>query len=194
MDTAYQFLGQLGLGGIFLGTIIEALGVPFPGGIMLVLAGVLISEGRLNYTSALTMAVIGFNIGATTAYAIGRIMGEPFFARFEKLFKIDHNKLERARAWMEHSAAAFIMLGRFVPMASNLTPYLAGMSRLGPARFLLYNTIFAMGWSFLNITVGYYFSKSWHVFMTFTQNRLPYIAGAALVIYIGAALFIRKKI
>lgn len=194
MDTAYQFLGQLGLGGVFLGTVIEALGIPFPGGIMLVLAGVLISEGRLNYASALVMAVIGFNLGGTIAFAIGRIVGEPFFVRFEKLFRINREKLERARVWMEHSAAAFIMLGRFIPMASNITPYLAGMSRLGAARFLFYNTVFAVSWSFINISVGYYFSKSWHVFMTFTQDRLPYIAGAAIIIYIGAALLIRKKI
>ncbi|MFZ5650488.1 MAG: DedA family protein [Bacillota bacterium] len=194
MDTAYHFLGQLGLGGIFLGTIIEALGVPFPGGIMLVLAGVLISEGRLDYISALIMAAIGFNIGAAAAYSIGRVVGEPFFVKFEKFFKIDHGKLEKARAWMEQSAAAFIMLGRFVPMAGNITPYLAGMSRLEPARFFLYNTVFALGWSLLNISVGYYFSKSWHIFMSFTENSLPYIAGAALIVYITAALVIRKKI
>lgn len=177
-----------------LGTIIEALGIPFPGGIMLVLAGVLISEGRLSYSSALAMAVIGFNAGAAAAYSIGRVMGEPFFVKFEKLFKIDHGKLERARDWMERSAAAFIILGRFVPMASNLTPYLAGMSRLGPARFFLYNTIFAAGWSFLNLSVGYYFSKSWNIFMDFTQSRLPYIASAALLVYVVAALLIRRKI
>lgn len=161
---------------------------------MLVLAGVLISEGRLDYISALIMAAVGFNVGATAAYSIGRVVGNPFFVKFEKIFKIDHGRLEKARAWMKHSAAAFIMLGRFIPMAGNLTPYLAGMSRLGPARFFLYNTIFALCWSFLNISVGYYFSKSWHIFMSFTGSRLPYIAGAALLVYAVAALLIRRKI
>lgn len=194
MDTAYQFLGHLGLVGIFLGTIIEAMGVPFPGGLMLVLAGVLVGEGRINFIAAAAMAVIGFNLGGVTAYVIGRTMGEPFFQRFERVFKINHTKLERARDWMKQSSAAFIILGRFVPMASNLTPYLAGMSRLGPVKFLIYNSIFAIGWSILYIALGYYFSQNWQALTSFIQTRLPYVAGAALLVYLGAALLIRRKI
>lgn len=194
MDTAHQFLGHLGLVGIFLGTIIEALGVPFPGGLMLVLAGVLVGEGRINFIAALVMAVIGFNLGGVAAYAIGRTVGEPFFQRFERVIKINHTKLEKARDWMKQSSAAFIILGRFVPMASNLTPYLAGMSRLGPVRFLIYNSIFSLGWSTLYIALGYYFSQSWQALMSFIQTRLPYVAGAALLVYLGAALLIRRKI
>lgn len=193
-STAYDLLGELGLGGVFLGTIIEALGVPFPGGIMLVLAGVLISNGSLSFAGALILAVAGFNLGATAAYFVGRTVGEPFFCRFERIFKVDHGKVDRARAWMEQSAAAFIILGRFVPMASNLTPYLAGMSRLSPVRFLIYNSIFAVGWASFNMAIGYYFSRSWHVVMRYTETHLPYIAGAALVVYIAAALLIKKKL
>lgn len=193
-NTAYDLLGELGLGGVFLGTIIEALGVPFPGGIMLVLAGVLISNGSLNFAGTLVLAVAGFNLGATAAYFVGRTVGEPFFCRFERVFKINHQKVDRARDWMEQSAAAFIILGRFVPMASNLTPYLAGMSRLSPARFLIYNSIFAVGWASFNMALGYYFSRSWQVVMRYTETHLPYIAGAALLVYVAAALVIKKKL
>lgn len=193
-DMAYDFLGQLGLGGVFLGTIIEALGIPFPGGVMLVLAGVLISEGSLNYKGTVVLAVIGFNLGATAAYYIGRTVGEPFFNRFQRLFRIDPGKLEKARIWMGQSAAAFIIFGRFVPMASNLTPYLAGMSRLSPGRFLLYNSVFAVVWATFNIAVGYYFSRSWQQVMTFTGTHLPYIAAAALAVYIIILVLVKRKI
>ncbi len=194
MDSrAYHLLGDLGLGGLFVGSVIEALGAPFPGGLMLVLAGVLISNGCLNYAGALALSVVGFNLGATAAYFIGRTVGEPFFSRFEKLFRIDGQKLDRARDWLEQSAAAFILVGRFVPMASNLTPYLAGMSRLSPARFLFYNSIFAVIWANFNLALGYYFSRSWQLVMRFTETHLPYIAGAALALYLAAALLIRRK-
>ncbi|MFZ5632519.1 MAG: DedA family protein [Bacillota bacterium] len=193
-STAYDFLGELGLWGVFLGTVIEALGVPFPGGVMLVLAGVLINDGRLNYQGTLILAVTGFNVGATAAYFIGRTVGEPFFSKFERVFKVNHDKLEKARSWMEQSASAFIIFGRFVPMASNLTPYLAGMSRLSPGRFLLYNSIFALVWASFNIAIGYYFSRSWQAVMKFTGAHLPYIAGAALVIYMAALILIKRKL
>jgi membrane protein DedA with SNARE-associated domain len=160
---------------------------------MLVLAGVLINNGSLNLAGALILAVAGFNLGATAAYYIGKTAGEPFFSKFEKVFSISHQKLDMARTWIEQSAAAFIILGRFVPMASNLTPYIAGMSGLSPARFLLFNSIFAVCWSSFNIALGYYFSRSWMEVMKFTETRLPYIAGAVLVLYIVLALLVRKK-
>ncbi|MCL6611373.1 MAG: DedA family protein [Peptococcaceae bacterium] len=190
---AYDLISELGLGGLFLGSVIEALGVPFPGGLMLVLAGVLVSKGSLNYLGAMALAVTGFNLGAAAAYFVGNRLGEPLFDRFEKAFKIDRRKLDMARAWMERSAAAFIVLGRFVPMASNLTPYLAGMSRLHPARFLLYNSIFAVSWANFNLALGYYFSRNWQAVAGFAGKHLPYIAGAALAVYLVAALLLKRK-
>ncbi|MCL6477122.1 MAG: DedA family protein [Peptococcaceae bacterium] len=191
---AYSFLGELGLWGVFLGTVIEALGVPFPGGAMLVLAGVLINDGRLSYEITLFLAVTGFNMGATAAYFIGRTVGEPLFGKFERVFKVNHDKLEKARSWMKRSASAFIIFGRFVPMASNLTPYLAGMSRLGPGRFLLYNSIFALVWASFNIGLGYYFSRSWQKVMKLTSAHLPYIAAVVLLVYAAALVFMKRKL
>ena len=193
MDSAYNFIEELGIGGIFLGTVIEALGVPFPGGIMLVLAGILVNEGKINFAFALILAVAGLNIGATAAYFIGRNIGEPFLYRFQRLFSIDQNKLDRARTWIDQSSAAFILVGRFVPMAGNMTPYLAGISRLGTVRFIIYNTIFALTWSLFNMGIGYYFSHTWRSFARFTETKLPYLAIGALLAYLAVAAAIRKK-
>ncbi|MFZ5642146.1 MAG: DedA family protein [Bacillota bacterium] len=193
MDTASDFIGQLGYWGIFLGSIIEALGVPFPGGVMMVLAGILINEGRIDFGATLFLAVIGLNSGATAAYYIGKFVGEPFLYRFERLFKVKHEKIFGARAWLEQSSSAFVLFGRFVPMAGNLTPYLAGISGLRIFRFIFYNSIFALGWSLFNIGLGYYFSQTWRSIMDFTETRLPYLAVVAIFIYLLAAVFIRKK-
>ena len=193
MDTA-GFLVDLGIGGIFLGTVIESMGVPFPGGVMLILAGILINDGRIGLAPVFLIAVAGLNTGAVAAYYIGRIIGEPFLYKFEKIFRLDHRKLEKAREWVEHSSAVFILVGRFVPTAGNLTPYLAGISRLSPARFILYNSIFAVGWSLFNIGLGYYFSRTWQVIWKQAAGYIPYLAAALIIIYVVAAALIRKKI
>ncbi|MFZ5595443.1 MAG: DedA family protein [Bacillota bacterium] len=193
METAYRFIGDLGLAGIFLGTIIESLGIPFPGGIMLILAGVLISGGELNFFVAFIIALAGYNLGSTAAYLLGKRIGEPVFEKMGALLKFDRGKLEGARSWMEHSAVAFIILGRFLPMAGNFTPYLAGVSGIGTIRFLFLNNLFAMAWSSFNIALGYYFSKSWQIIKNTAEGGLPYLAGAAIIIYLAAMVFIRKR-
>lgn len=190
---SYDLLGELGLGGLFIGSIVEALGLPFPGSIMLVFAGVLINKGQLGYIGALILAVVGFNLGASIAYYIGRAVGEPFFDKFQKFFKIAPDKLERSQDWIKRSSAAFILLGRFVPMASNITPYLAGISGLRITKFLFYNVLFALLWSNIYLAIGYFFSQSFQLVMEHIQKYLPYIAGGVIIIYLAAAYILKKK-
>jgi membrane protein DedA with SNARE-associated domain len=194
MDTAGLFLMQLGIGGIFLGTVIEALGIPFPGGVMLILAGILVYEGKIGFFAAFLTAVAGLNAGAIAAYFIGRGIGEPFLYRFEKLFRLERRKLDRAREWLTHSAAAFVLLGRFVPTVGNVTPYLAGISRLSPTRFIFYNCIFSVGWSLFNMGLGYYFSRTWQVVWRYVETYLPYLAAGLILVYLGVAALIKRKV
>ncbi len=189
----FDFISELGLGGIFLGSVIEALGLPFPGAIMLIFAGVLISNGKLGYMGALLLAVIGFNLGAATAFFLGRVLGEPVLSKLQGIFKLNERKLKQSKRWMKESAVAFILLGRFVPMASNLTPYLAGISGMKTVKFLFYNTIFALLWSNFNLGLGFFFSRSLQQVMEYTQKYTPYVAAGLLIIYIAIALIIKKR-
>lgn len=194
MNMTFDLLGHLGLGGVFIGTVIEALGIPFPGGIMLIIAGVLVNKGELGYFQALGMAVTGFNTGAFCAYFIGKKIGQPFLSRFRTVFKLSPEKMDKALSWLEKSSAAFIILGRFVPMFSNIVPYMAGISRLGTASFFVYNTIFAVSWSSLNIALGYYFSQSWPLITEISGKYLSYAATAVIIIYLLLGYAIKRKL
>ncbi len=182
-----EFLGTLGAGGLFLGLIIEALGIPFPGGLMTLLAGILVNQGRLDFYHIFAAALLGFNTGATAAYFIGRFVGEPFLLRFGRYLRVTPSKLEKARFWMYHSAPAFILFGRFIPMISNLTPYLAGISRLSFPQFFIYNSLFAAAWILFNLSVGIFFGHNWGHILSLVHSRLLLVATAALVVFIIVA-------
>ncbi len=189
-----DLIGTMGIGGLFLGSVIEALGIPFPGGLMVIFAGILVNGGKLEFLPALVAAVGGFNLGAAAAYFLGRYVGEPLFDGLGRYLNITPARLESARNWMENSAAAFIIFGRFVPMVSNFTPYMAGMSRLRADRFFLYNSIFATAWAGFYLLVGMFFSRNMRALLDFTESRLPLLAAAAIIIYIVVFYFIKKKI
>ncbi|MDQ0285960.1 membrane protein DedA with SNARE-associated domain [Desulfofundulus luciae] len=191
-DWVLHYLGTLGAGGLFLGLIIEALGIPFPGGLMTLLAGILVNQGRLDFYHILTAAVLGFNVGATAAYLIGRYVGEPFLLRYGKYLMVTAAKFNQARNWMYRSAPAFIIFGRFVPMVSNLTPYLAGISRLPFMQFLIYNSLFALSWVSFNLGIGIFFGHHWESIFSLIQSRLPLLALGVLVAYL-IYLFLKQK-
>ncbi len=183
-DYLVNYIDTLGLSGLLVGLMIEALGLPFPGGIMIMFSGFLINQNRLNFYTVFLVAVLGFNIGATMAFYVGRYMGDSVLHRYGKYLRISTNKWEKARSWMEQSAAVFIIIGRFVPMISNLTPYMAGASGLKPARFLLYNVIFTVIWVSFNISVGILFGHKWPVIASYLKDQVSLAALVLLLAYV----------
>ncbi|SFQ97437.1 DedA family protein [Desulfoscipio geothermicus] len=191
-DFLANYLDTLGLGGLLGGLIIEALGLPFPGGVMIMFSGFLVNQHQLNFYSVFLVAVLGFNIGAVLAFAIGRYVGDPVFDRYGKFLRIDRRKMEQARDWMEKSAAVFIIIGRFVPMVSNLTPYMAGASGLKWYHFLFYNFIFTIIWVSMNVSVGMLFGHNWPLIAGYFKNQVPLAALALLLLYLVVKYLVRQ--
>ena len=191
LDYVMDFFRNYGLVGLLGGLIIEAMGVPFPGGVMVMFSGFLVNQNEMNFYQVFLVAVIGFNIGAAAAYFIGWRMGESIFnnKRFKSVTK---DQIKRARSWMEHSAPLFIIAGRFVPMVSNLTPYMAGASGLKLIHFLFYNFIFTVIWVSANISVGMVFGQKWPEIATYMHNRLPLAILALIIIYFAVKFFIKR--
>lgn len=128
-DLILSYLSTLGLAGILIGMILEALGIPgFPGGLLVILAGFLVHEGVLEFHSALAAAFTGNTLGASAAYLLGRNVGEPFFVRYGRYLRVPPQKLREAQELFARSAGAFLLVGRFVPGLGNLTPYLFGQN------------------------------------------------------------------
>lgn len=187
-----DYLNTLGLGGLLGGLFIEAMGLPFPGGVMIMFSGFLINQDKLNFYTVFLLAMLGFNLGATAAFFIGRRVGEPLFNKYGRYLRVKNYNLERARQCMERSAPMFIIAGRFVPMVSNLTPYLAGASGLRWGQFLFYNFVFTIIWISLNISVGMLFGHKWPEIAGYMNNKLPLAALALLAVYLTVKFLIKQ--
>lgn len=184
LDLIVEYLSALGLAGLLAGVFIEAMGLPFPGGVMVVVTGLLVEQGRLEFSSALIATLSGYTAGASCAYVIGRYFGQPFFARCGKLLSISPNRFEQAKSWLDRSAPVFIVFGRFIPGLSNLTPYMAGVSRIGFGYFLFYNTIFTLTWGLLYLFVGMFFGHNYQVVASFLNSKLPFFGLGLIGVYI----------
>ena len=184
-DTILNYLSALGLAGLLAGVFIEAMGLPFPGGIMVVLTGLLVGQGRLYFLPSLATAFAGYTAGAFSAYFIGRYGGRPFLTFLGKILHIPPEGFEKTLSWLDRSAAPFILFGRFLPGVSNLTPYLAGVSRIGPVFFLFYNSIFTLGWGTVYLLLGMFFGHNYGLIAGYLNKSLPLAVLGLLVSYFG---------
>lgn len=197
LDLIAGYLSTLGLGGLLAGVFIEAMGLPFPGGVMVIITGFLVNQGRLNFSSALAATLSGYTIGSLTAYYIGRNLGRPFFVRCGKLLHVSPERFDQTRALLDRSAPAFIIFGRFLPGLSNLTPYMAGVSRIGVGYFLFYNSIFALGWGALYLLIGMFFGYNYQVIAGYLNSKLPLVGLGLLglyVIYLYLKKYLRRRV
>lgn len=188
-----NYLTALGLGGLLVGLFIEAMGLPFPGGIMVVLAGFLVNQGRLDFLSALTATLSGYTAGSFTAYLIGRNLGQPFFVWCGKYLRITPERFEQTQTWLDRSAPAFIIFGRFLPGVSNLTPYMAGISRIGAGYFLFYNTLFTLGWGLLYLLLGMFFGHNYQLISGYLNSGLPLVGFGLLGAYLIYVYYKKSK-
>lgn len=190
-DFILNYLSALGLIGLLVGVFIESMGVPFPGGIMVILTGLLVNQGRLDFTSAMLATLSGYTGGSLVAYLIGRNLGQPFFERIGAFLHVSPERFEQAQSLLDRSAPAFIIFGRFLPGLSNLTPYMAGVSRISLPYFLLYNSIFTLGWGFLYLLLGMFFGHNYQLIAPYINTKLPLVGLFLLGSYLAYVL-IRK--
>ncbi|MGI6491174.1 MAG: DedA family protein [Pelotomaculum sp.] len=192
-DAILSYLSSLGLFGLMGGVFIESMGVPFPGGIMVILTGFLVQQGHLEFFSALLVTFMGYTAGSVTAYYIGRYLGQPLFARLSFLLHIAPERFAQAQSLLDSSAPAFIVFGRFLPGLSNLTPYIAGVSRISLMYFLFYNTIFTLGWGVLYLLLGMFFGHNYQLIAPYINVSLP-LVGLGLLLICLSYIYIRKRL
>ncbi|SHF07788.1 DedA family protein [Desulforamulus putei] len=184
-DKILKILSSLGLPGLLAGVYLEALGVPFPGSVLVALAGFLSKQGKINMILAWLVSLLGYILGSTTAFLIGRHVGEPFIKRWGRFLQLTPQRFDHARQWLQKSAPGFIIGGRFIPTVGNITPYVAGISGISLVRFLLYDMIHALLWVTTFLGAGALLGRNWHRLMDTPWLKWFWVAGGLiLLIYI----------
>jgi membrane-associated protein len=166
--SAHWWIQEVGLYGLFAIVFAETgllIGFFLPGDSLLVTAGVLSSHGRhfANLHYPLGPVLLGCSVaalaGAETGYFIGRTAGPALFNRpRSRLFKPEH--VERAQSYFDRYGNRTIVLARFIPVVRTFANPVAGVSRMDPREFTIYNVSGGLVWVALVTLLGYFIGDS----------------------------------
>lgn len=115
-------------------------------------AAVIAGQGQLNILWVMIAAGLGAFVGDNVAYWIGRAAGRPLV---EKILRGDTEQLDRVARQFQRRGGVFVIVGRFVPGGRTVVAIGAGAVRFSWPRFLLYDAIAALIWSFQAALPGY---------------------------------------
>lgn len=183
MDEISAFLIQYGGMVLFAVVFAEQIGLPIPAVPILLAAGALAGAGKLNLAAAVALSVVACLAGDLIWYELGRHRGRHALNLLCRISLEPDSCVRRTENFFSRHGLRGLVMAKFIPGLSTITPALAGLFGVSGKRFLLYNGLGALLWTVAFVGPGYLFS-----------NQLEAIAaqaarlGSSLVVILGAGL------
>ena len=149
-----ETFGTLGVIGIIFAETGLLIGFFLPGDSLLVTAGLLASQGKLNIAAILVGTALASIIGAEAGYFIGVRIGPTLFRRPDsRFFKREY--VEKSQAYFARYGGKTIVLARFVPIVRTFANVIAGVSGMDVRRFTIFNIVGGVVWTVGITMLGY---------------------------------------
>lgn len=138
-----ETLSSLGYAALVLGTMLE-------GEAVLLLAGLAVAGGTLDFWSAVAAAMFGSVAGDLFFFRIGRNGGTRALARCRRFART----VERAQTWLEKYKYPLLVSYRFLYGLRAALPFALGLTGLNPGLFAAVSLFSAGAWSVGGIFCG----------------------------------------
>jgi len=163
---AHSIVSSLGLIGVLGIIFMETgllIGLIFPGGEVVFLAGIaasgtgtaLLGDAKLSAPLLFALAPIAAIVGGEVGYWFGKKYGRKFFERENTRF-FNQKMVDATEKWLlKYGPRKALVFGRFVPFARTLINPVCGVANLDRKIFSTWNAIGAIIWTQVAIGIGY---------------------------------------
>lgn len=142
---------------LFAWVLIEQVGIPLPSAPVLIAAGALSAERRINVPLTLATGVAGAMIADGIWFFAGRKYGTRVMHLVYKMSMHPADCVRCAQAFFNHWGRLFLIFAKFVPGVSLVAPPMAGQFGMRFRMFLLLDGVGSMLWVGALIAAGRYF-------------------------------------
>ncbi len=163
METVLTFAQQLGYWGIVALMFLESSFFPFPSEIVMIPAGILAAQGRMNMWIAIAMGIAGSWLGALFNYYLALWLGRPFIRKYGKYIFLPPEKFEKVESFFLKHGEISTFTGRLIPVIRQYISFPAGLARMNIVLFLLFTGLGAGLWVSILVLVGFEFGKGLQV-------------------------------
>jgi membrane-associated protein len=163
-NSVVSTLGLIGVLGIIFMETGLLIGLVFPGGEVVFLAGIAASgsgaaalgDAKLSTPLLFTLAPIAAIVGGEVGYWFGKKYGRAFFDRPESRF-FNQKMVATIEKWLgKYGPRKALVFGRFIPFARTLINPVCGVANLERRLFSTWNAIGAVIWTQVAMGIGYF--------------------------------------
>ena len=158
MHSALDFLVHHGYAVLLVWIFLEQAGLPLPSVPLLLAAGALGGEQRLNFGFSLLVSMAACLCADTLWYELGRRNGIKIVQWLCKISLEPDSCVRRTEGVFEKQGARSLIVAKFLPGLSAVATPLAGIFQMNYRRFLAYDALGALLWAGSYLGLGYLFS------------------------------------
>lgn len=190
MSETTQFLINHGLPLVFAAVFLEQMGLPLPAIPWLLAAGALSATKQFNMPLGIGAAVVACLIADTFWFYLGRHRGNQVLGFLCRISLEPDSCVRRTLNVFTRYGMPGVVVAKFLPGMSTITPPLAGMSGINAGRFLLFDGLGSLLYGGVFLLMGYFFSHQ----IAQIGMAIAHIGGSALSLLVAiSALYIAYK-
>jgi membrane protein DedA with SNARE-associated domain len=193
MDVLHWILSWLGehrFAVVFVSSLIDATGLPFPGRVVLLLAGTITSEWA-EVWPLIALSTLGSVIGDHALYGAGLLGGRRVMAWYCRLTLASEHCLDKTLRYFKRFGPAAVLLGRFSFGVRLFATILAGAGHLPYSRFLAFDVIGTVVYATLWLGGGHVFGAT---LMERTETaRLLLLGGPLAILAVLVFRYARRR-
>jgi len=191
-DWLNSVLAHVGYAEIFFLMALESSLFPVPSELVMIPAGYLAAQGKLDPFLAVLAGGLGSLTGASANYLLGRYLGRAFLLRYGRYLLIDERKYHEAEAMFLKNAKLATFIGRFIPVIRHLISLPAGTFGMSLLPFAVLTTVGASLWCAVLVLAGYYFGEPAVAMVSRYTHELGLICVALLALFVVWFMFRRR--
>jgi len=162
-NSVISTLGLIGVLGIIFMETGLLIGLVFPGGEVVFLAGIaasgagadILGDAKLSAPLLFLLAPIAAITGGEVGYWFGKTYGRKFFERADSRF-FNQKMVQTVEKWLrKYGPKKALIFGRFIPFGRTLINPVCGVVQLDRRTFSTWNAIGGIIWTEVAIGVGY---------------------------------------
>ena len=179
-----HFLELYGYWLIFGMALAENLGVPLPSYPLLLMAATMITSTHFSLAGLLLVSSLGALIGDAVWFVLGRVRGRPILRVLCALTLNPDSCVSRTENIFVRHGLKALLVAKFVPGLNTVGPPLAGMLKISPLRFILFDLGGIVIWAGSALALGVVFRTQveWLLFWLATFGRLGLLILAVVIV------------
>ncbi len=183
----------MGYGGIVALMAVESSFIPFPSEVVMIPAGYLAAQGKMELSFVILSGLAGSMIGAYINYFGALWVGRRFLVRYGRYVFISSRSLEKMDRFFERHGAVSTFTGRLIPGVRQLISIPAGLARMPLGLFSLYTALGAGIWGAILTLLGYFIGGNEELIAHYLREITLVVLGGAGTVIALYLWFMKKE-